>query len=282
MTDDWQRRFYGRTAVLVSLHHKAPLVAPAFERVLNMKLVAYDAIDTDQFGSFSRTVPRRGSARDAARSKAHAAFFDTRFRYVIASEGSFGPHPLVPFVACGREMLVFWDAHEDWEAWESELTHETNYGSADVQSIEEASAFARRVGFPSHALMIRSIDDKLLRKGVIDEAELRGVVENELLRAPSVTLETDMRAHLNPTRQQSIRRVSWQLADRLKSQCPRCKTPGFGMTSVKPGLPCEACRAPTQQPSAVCCRCERCEFEEERPTEGELKAPAGLCDLCNP
>ncbi|MBL7537713.1 hypothetical protein INQ15_25330, partial [Escherichia coli] len=67
-------------------------------------------IDTDRFGTFSRDVERTGSQLDAARAKIAAAFAEAPdAQFALASEGSFGPHPYIPFAPLAREIVVLAD-----------------------------------------------------------------------------------------------------------------------------------------------------------------------------
>lgn len=51
-----------------------------------------------------------------------------------------------------------------------------------------------------------------------------------------VLLETDMRAHCNPTRMAAIRQLSFLLVRRLSSLCPSCGAPGWAVVDSEPGL----------------------------------------------
>lgn len=60
-------------------------------------------------------------------------------------------------------------------------------------------------------------------------------------------IETDMRAHMNPTRMEIIRQLGEKMAKRLKQYCPDCGIPGWGITFRKQGLPCRRCGLSTHQ-----------------------------------
>jgi hypothetical protein len=87
--------------------------------------------------------------------------------------------------------------------------------------------------FPSHALIVRpneGLKPGFLFKGVADLETLNGAV---MRCAPAsgdgwAHVETDMRAHVNPTRQKVIRRPAFRLARRLAAACPSCGAPGWG------------------------------------------------------
>lgn len=84
--------------------------------------------DTDRFGSFSRDVARNGSALDAARAKIAAAFKRVpQARVGLASEGSFGPHPQIPFLPVGSEIVLLIDRHSGLELSGHHLGPATNF-----------------------------------------------------------------------------------------------------------------------------------------------------------
>ena len=70
-------------------------------------------------------------------------------------------------------------------------------------------------------------------------------------------LETDMRAHCNPTRMRSIRRLGVSLVRRLRTSCTECSSPGWGWLDTKPGLPCRDCCISTQLTLKEIWGCER-------------------------
>jgi hypothetical protein len=77
-------------------------------------------------------------------------------------------------------------------------------------------------------------------------------------------LETDMRAHFNPTRMQSLAVLAGRLAQRLARQCPACGTPGFGRTGTRTGLLCEGCGTAAEMVVAEVFGCPACDYSEER------------------
>ena len=112
-------------------------------------------VDTDKFGTFSREVRRSGSQLDAARAKIAAGFEYAPFARVgLASEGSFGPHPYVPFLAIGRELVLMVDRESGLELTGYDASEETNFGQRVARNLESAVAFAQDVGFPEHGLIV--------------------------------------------------------------------------------------------------------------------------------
>lgn len=96
-------------------------------------------------------------------------------------------------------------------------------------------------------------------------------------------METDMRAMFNPTRMKVIETATHKLVDKIKSCCPQCNTPGFGITDRKEGLPCSLCGSPTHSTLCYLYTCQHCGFikEEMYPNHKTAEDP-GCCALCNP
>jgi len=98
-----------------------------------------------------------------------------------------------------------------------------------------------------------------------------------------VFIETDMRAHMNPTRMQNIRAATEDLVKNIWSTCPQCDCPGFVIVDVKRGLLCGGCSAPTDEILAYVYACQKCAYKEERePSETRAYAGAEMCERCNP
>lgn len=100
----------GRSAVLATMHHKERVIAPLLGRFLGLQVQVPAGFDSDRFGTFSRDVARTGSALDAARAKIAAGFAHLPDATVgLASEGSFGPPPELPFISMGVELVLLVD-----------------------------------------------------------------------------------------------------------------------------------------------------------------------------
>lgn len=102
------------------------------------------------------------------------------------------------------------------------------------------------MGFPAHALIVRPhVGDPgvAIAKGVRDPAQVHHYVELAASASSDgrARIETDMRAHMNPTRMAELALVAERLARRLATLCPLCSAPGWGRVDVITGLPCEDC-----------------------------------------
>lgn len=261
---------------LATQHGKARALAPPLARRLGL-IVEPVPIDTDAFGTFTGTTARTGTAAEAALAKARAGMAASGLPLGIGSEGSFGPHPWLPFGAGGVETLAFIDAERGLELTISSVSRRTNFAHHTIADGGDIAAFLTRIGFPSHALVVKGPDGVVLATGVQDMDALSAVAW------PGNRLETDMRAHLNPTRMAAIRALAGRLAARLATLCPVCGTPGWGQVDLLRGLPCSSCQQPTQGVLALIDGCGVCDHRAKRPRpDGVTAASPASCDWCNP
>jgi hypothetical protein len=282
--------FSQKLAVLGTRHGKLPAIGPTLEAQIGLRVGLVDTVDTDRFGTFTRDVPRAGTQREAARAKALAAIEASGSpRIGLASEGSFGPHPAIPFAAGGVELVLLVDAESGLELAGWDVTADTNFGFADATSLEDALSFAGRAGFPTHGLVVmvppggRSSGRELVAKGVREQTSLERAVTETIRAHGSVRVETDMRAHMNPTRMRSIARASLDLARVARSLCPDCGRPGYVVVERVPGLPCADCGAPTSRALHERLSCAGCGREERRRIAvGPTGASPFECQECNP
>lgn len=278
----------GEVGVVATMHRKEQVIAPLLASALGLRLHAAEDFDTDRFGTFTREIERQGTQLEAARAKVAAAL--ERFpdaRVAVASEGSFGPDPVAGVLPFGREIVVLADRRTGLELVGHHAGWETNFAHGIAGSLADAHVFARAAGFPSHGLIVmaataRAPDPRrFLRKGLTSPQAFEAAVRQRLAADGCVFLETDMRAHLNPTRMQAIARAAADLVRKWRSICPRCARPGFDVVERRDGLPCEACGTPTQLARMLIARCSGCGHEQRRPAERAF-AEQRDCPVCNP
>lgn len=284
-----QTLFANRVGVLATMHRKENAIAPILERELGIKLVVPPDFDTDRFGTFTREVKRQGTQIEAARFKAESALAVTGETLGFASEGTFGPHPAVPYISCNREIVILLDKENDIEIIGEAFSLETNHNHQVVHSIEEAYKFAEKVGFPEHGLVVMfddsPQDNNKIFKGITREDELveavRFVLKHSLHRKAHI--ETDMRALYNPTRMKNIEKATLDLVKKLNCFCPQCSWPGFTLIQRKKGLPCAVCQLPSQLTLATIHQCKKCGFSQEILfPDGIEAADPSQCLYCNP
>ncbi|MFM9107438.1 MAG: DUF6671 family protein [Chloroflexota bacterium] len=277
--------FSGRRAAFGTMHGKERVVAPALAGGLGIAVAVPEGLDTDRFGTFTRDIARAGDQIAAARAKAAAAMDLLGLDLGLASEGSFGPHPAVPWMQANLEVLLLVDRREGIEVVGRHLTTEVAAAGAWAASPGEAAAWAAQAGFPAHALVVRPDPDEPggIVKGIADAVSLEGEVVRLLASRPRVWLETDLRADRNPTRMQAIAAAAADLVACARVRCPGCAAPGFAASGTVPGLPCGWCGAPTELALAVVRTCARCGASREEPRDdGRSHADPGECPYCNP
>ncbi len=260
-------------------------MAPVLEERLGVSCLVPDDLDTDRFGTFSGEIERRDDPRTTAGRKCDLAMELTGCTLAIASEGSYGPHPAIPWLPAGEEWVVLVDRQRGWRFSERILTRQTNFQGREITSREDLAAFAQAVGFPDHGIILRAApgDTRDLIKGICRQEDLDRYMEDLMRRHGKVFAETDMRALFNPTRMQQIRLVTESLVSRILQGCPHCGLPGFGVTGHIPGLPCSLCGLPTRAVLSQVLSCDHCGHREERPrSDGRTREDPMYCDHCNP
>ncbi|MEI6880106.1 MAG: DUF6671 family protein [Bacteroidota bacterium] len=277
--------FNGRKLVIATKHQKEKVIAPILEKELGVKCFVISELDTDILGTFTGEVERMDDPITTARNKCLLAMELANCDLAVASEGTFGSHPSSLFVPADDEFLIFIDKKNDLEFIARELSVETNYNSSEIKSKKELLKFATNAGFPSHGLILRkSIDDfEDIVKGITNEEKLIDVFYNFIAQFGTAYIETDMRAMYNPTRMKVIEIAVKKLAKKINTFCPVCQMPGFGITIVKQGLPCELCDFPTRSTLSYIHSCKRCSYSKEElfPNSKQKENPMH-CDYCNP
>jgi len=172
--------FSGRVAVIATMHGKEQVIAPLLKAALGVEPRVPQTFNTDAFGTFSREIQRPADQRTTARLKAAAALEATGETLAIASEGSFGPHPELPFMPCDRELVLLLDRQQQLEIVGETISSDTNYRSQTIRTVAEAQAFAQAVGFPQHGLIVMATATgepaASITKGITTEAALREAV----------------------------------------------------------------------------------------------------------
>ena len=280
--------FSWRHAVLATMHGKEQVIAPVFRTRLNLIVVPAKGVDTDALGIFSGEVPRRGTMLETAVAKARLGMECARLPFGIASEGSFGPHPLFPVIPAGFELLALVDDERGTTIHESLVIGDTNFAHLVAAPKEPIAKFLAHAGFPSHGLIVRPNvggAEAALARGIVDLPTLQSAIAAAAALSDDgcARVDTDMRAHLNPTRMKSLAVLAKRLSDRLLRLCPSCKAPGWGRVKVIRGLPCKVCDTATEWVISEVFVCAACTHEEERPrSDGLTHTGPANCLWCNP
>jgi hypothetical protein len=284
--------YVGRLIAMASLHGKQRILARPLRHGLGLTLCHASSVDTDRFGRFSGEQPRRDDAPTTCQRKAEAALEALGLDLGIASEGSFGPHPVMPLLPVGQEWMTFVDRRDGLVIRDHLVSHATNYSACRGVDPASIAGWLRQVGFPRHCLMVRphhhgpaASTSGWLAKGIGDPQALELLMAEAVRRSPlrQAWLETDMRAHCNPTRQVAIRRLAFRLVRRVACACPSCHAPGWGLVETIPGLPCSGCGLATAVVEREVMGCSVCSHRLVCPRrDGRKTAEPMHCDYCNP
>lgn len=274
--------YAGRVGALATRHGKEDQIRPALAAT-GLEVVVAD-IDTDTFGTFTGEIPRRGHPAEVIERKARAAMAATGLDVGLASEGSFGPHPEVPFLTADMELVALVDARLGTVVIEQAVSVDTVADTLTVTPGADFDEFCAQVGFPAQALIVRPADGAHghITKAVADRDSLAHAISVAATASTDhkAIIEPDLRAHYCPKRQVVIAQAAERLAVRLTRRCPACHAPGFGAIRTEPGLPCGLCGLPTERPAAVLEDCPRCGHTERQPNPGT--ADPATCAYCNP
>jgi ribosomal protein L37E len=271
--------------VVASSHQKDRVIAPLFLEHLGIQCEGFPSFNSDEFGTFSGEVERKGNSLETARMKCEKALEHSACQLAIASEGSFGPHPHIGFVPVDEELIFFVDRKNKIEASFREISLKTNYGFTETKNWDDVKVFAEKSMFPSHALIVSSSDsgEPFFVKGIQSWDLLRATFDDLNSHSGAVKIQTDMRAMFNPTRMHVIEAAVLGLVNQLKTCCDDCGYPNFHIKEVKRGLPCASCGFPTQSVLSYVFRCESCNYTKESLfPKGKSVEDAMYCDCCNP
>lgn len=277
---------------LATMHEKEKILGPLFQEIFNAKILVPQDMNTDIFGTFSREVPRTKDIKGVLRKKADLGMKLSGLKYGISSEGSFGPHPWIPFVSCNQEFLIFKDLERDIEVFSTVISLSSRADSIQIQNLSEAREFFQKIGFGSQGVIVRPPEnlkncEKYIFKGLRDLRDVESAffqIKQEL-NVQKIIIETDNRCHMSPRRQKVIFESAQFLVEKLCSLCPECETPGFEMFDYVGGLPCSGCGTKSDKPQMELWRCpsRNCTYQEERGRLDELQSlDPSECDECNP
>jgi hypothetical protein len=274
-----------RQALLTSKHHKLDLIAPAFQEFVGLHLQE-EALDTDQLGTFSGEIERYLPPLETAIAKARLGMRERGLSLGIASEGSIGADPMVPFITSDIEHLVLVD--DEREIVISEVYRSLNIRAARIEATpgQDLSEFLERSDFPSHALIVRPREGEASQvvKGITALAQLQTAIAScaNASKTGYVVIESDLRAHHSPSRRRNIEAVARALAARTSRLCPQCHAPGWGRVGYEKGVRCGVCT--TLIPEAlrqVLLGCVRCDEVQKGEIVSEVADPS-ICPRCNP
>ena len=284
---------------LATLHGKADALAPALAALgLHVETIA---VDTDALGTFAGDIERPGTPHEVVIEKARRGMMASGLTLGIATEGSFGPDPILGFLPLHTELLAFVDDQHGQTLVLEYAGHDTNWRTQAVRPGDDLSPLLTDIGAPGHAVLVKPnrwpppaggmptshAPGVMLpiAKGLRSIEAVTAAVEHLASASADglARVEADLRAHMNPTRLSVIARLGEQLRARLATPCPHCGAPGFGRIAIETGLPCALCDTPTDLVRVEIHGCGVCGDRVERPrADGLTRADAGHCPECNP
>lgn len=282
--------YYKKMFAFATMHEKEKAIYDILLKTFHAQLVV-PAINTDLLGTFCGRVARQDSPFETAKKKALMALEVSGLSLAFASEGSFVTGPF-GFGIVNHELMMLVDTQNDVVIHERLASYKTNYNRIEIEGADVASErfnkFLVRCQFGTHALMVYAAPngtDSAI-KGIMQHDTLIEAIESMLKKSGSntVIVETDMRAHMNPTRMSNIKEVSKKLVMRLINLCAQCNTPGFGCTEYVTGLPCMVCDAPTDGIKHEVHSCSKCGYTQvSLPADNpRYFANPAECSICNP
>jgi hypothetical protein len=277
--------FEGRKLLIATKHKKETVIASLVEQELKVKVFVPLDYDTDQFGTFSGEISRKKDAIETLKDKCLKALDVYGYDLGIASEGSFGPHPSLFFASADDELILLIDKKNNLEIIARELSLETNFNAEQISTYGELKEFATKNKFPSHGIILKDSQENctISYKDITSWESLQAAYESLRLNSSSCYVETDMRAHRNPTRMSVIKVATQKLLKKINSLCPNCQIPGYDVEEVISGLPCEWCKQPTNSTLAYRYQCKKCEYSSAQkfPNDKYYESPE-FCSYCNP
>lgn len=269
---------YPSTLLLSSKHHKDQLLAPLFAE-FGHNLIENKGFDTDQFGTFCGTTPRKEGPKVCLKEKCVAGLAFAGKKQGLASEGSFGPHPSFPLLSLNEEWLLYLDLENDIEIYGQSTTMETCFAQLTFKQKAQLEIFLSTCNFGSQGLVFKDLqNEKIIVKGIQEQDHLADLIKTY----PYWQIETDLRAHMNPTRQKNIASAAQDLLQRMYRFCPKCAAPDFSISKRYGHLPCDMCSRPTNSYLFTVHQCKNCSYQEEEIRQDRQVEDPQFCNYCNP
>jgi hypothetical protein len=274
-----------KSIALTTKHEKLRLIKLAFDEYIGCEIFEVN-LDTDQLGTFSGEIERAAAPHETAIQKARLGIKETGILLGIASEGSIGPDPVIPFIHSNIEHLVLVD--DELGIVISETYRSFDITAATITAIpgQDLSSFLKKANFPNHALIVRpntQIKSNCI-KGVDKLEQLTEAIAKISTLSPDgfAVIESDFRAMHSPSRQKNIGEVAKLLAKRMSQLCPNCQIPGWGRVGYEKGLNCSECEL--KNPDAIRQEklgCVKCDHQRLGNVISSTLSPA-QCNFCNP
>lgn len=274
------------------MHEKEKILKPLFFNEFSAEIIVPKNVDTDLLGTFSGEIKRERDLKAVLRKKALLGIEQTGLKFGIASEGSFGPHPWIPFIACNQESLIFIDQQRDIEIFSHFVSTDNRAEYIEAETFEQIKEFLKNIQFGEQGVIVKPNHEyvestEYIIKGLtnIDDVYEAFQKIKSKLESKTVFVETDNRAYLSPKRRQVIFQTGEKLVEKLRSLCAGCHFPGFEMTDFIKGLVCSGCGLKSNKPLKEVWSCpnKSCSYQEIKDrADGIKNLDPAECDWCNP
>jgi hypothetical protein len=279
--------YYDKKASLLTKHGKEKIISKVLKDSVGLEVLHTDAYDTDLFGTFTGEIDRHGNQLEAAIAKARKGMEIGNTKIGIASEGLFTTDPYAGMFPWNNEIVILIDDERGIQIIGSASNTAQSYSACiqDIDNLDDLDEHLTKANFPSHGLVIRP--DIQHHPEFLKGIDSYQALQQALIWAKNksatgqVFIENDLRAFLNPTRMQTIRSASMNLVEKLNSCCPNCGIPGFWLTKVIFGLPCELCQNETKELKFEVWQCHQCLYQKNISNDKKYAEPC-KCDFCNP
>ncbi len=249
---------------LLTKHGKESIIAPILKRTLGCEIELVQSFDTDELGTFDRTLKPQGTQLQSVRRKAQIGIDFSGNTIGVASEGSFVADPFSGFMPWNIEMVIFLDDLHGVEVVGIAKGSAMSMGKF-VRNIDELLQFAQDAGFAQHQLMLRPEheNDPRVVKGLhtLDNLTFAYIEAQQQSTNGKVFVENDLRAFANPTRQNLIAQATEDLARKILSLCPQCGVPGYWKVTTEAGILLNTWGSAKHLPAYETWHCRHCHYE---------------------
>lgn len=178
---------------MVTKHHKTETLAQALSGRGGMRLHTVE-VDTDVLGTFTGDIERVAGPVQTAIAKARLGIDATGHHLALASEGSYGPHPVVGLVTHHTEVVAMLDARSDlivvghaeglapWTRVKVVFTTEDPMNGSESDLTDDLAQLVRALDPPQHRLIARP-EDAVPHH--IDQGIIKGISTARTCSAPS-------------------------------------------------------------------------------------------------
>jgi hypothetical protein len=198
---------------IITKHGKEKIIGPILQEKLNIPF-EHIYFNTDLFGTFTNEKPRKDILTALSR-KVRVASQLSKANIIVASEGSFYPHPYIFGLHVNTEHLIYYNKQTNQEIVVYENFSKLVFDKQVIKSIPELNMFLEKNKFPNHKVIVE-IPRFIIRNKYIKDINCKKELEAIITKHKKVTLHTDQRADRNPTRSENIKKLTYKLLEQLQ------------------------------------------------------------------